>query len=109
VAFSRYPETPARLVIELCAGGTDYAAVGEAGAAELDDGWPVLLRLLQQSGQPLTRPQVLAAWPADFRRPDPATVWRWLDRAVADGRVVREGTGRAHDPFRYGLADEARR
>ena len=104
VAFSRYEETPRRLVIELSPDGTDYAPVGAAGVAELDDGWLLLLRVLAEAGQSLTRPQVLAGWSADWWRPAAATVWRWLDRAVADGRVVREGTGRSRDPFRYGLA-----
>ena len=103
-AFSRHPETPRRLVIELTPDGTDYQAVGDAGPLALDDGgWPVLLRVLAEAGEPLTRPEVLAGWPADCRRPDPATVWRWLARAAADGRVVRAGTGRPRDPFRYAL------
>jgi hypothetical protein len=104
VAFSRHAETPRRLVIELSPDGTAYTAVGEAGVAELADGWPLLLRVLAEAGQPLTRPQVLAGWPADWRRPAAATVWRWLDRAVADGKVVRAGTGGRRDPFRYALA-----
>jgi hypothetical protein len=98
------PETPRRLVIELSPAGTDYAAVGEAGgaaAADPDDGWPLLVRVLEEAGHPVTRQEVLTGWPAEYRRPNAATVWRWLDRAVADGRVRREGTGRRRDPFRY--------
>jgi hypothetical protein len=107
-AFSRHLDTPQRLVIELTPDGRDYAAVGDAGPLALDDGgWPVLLRVLADAGEPLTRPEVLAGWPADCRRPDPATVWRWLARAVAAGRVVRAGTGRPRDPFRYALPADA--
>jgi RecA-family ATPase len=103
--FSPYPQTPRRLVIELSPDGTDYTAVGDVGdaAADLDDGWPLLLRVLEEAGQPLTRQEILTGWPPDHRRPNAATVWRWLERAVADGRVRREGTGRPRDPFRYGV------
>src|SRR5260370_30342678 len=30
-------------------------------------------------------------------------LWRWLSRAVAQGVVRHEGSGRPHDPFRYWL------
>jgi hypothetical protein len=45
----------------------------------------------------------LDKWPADYKKPDAATVWRWLERAVSDRRVRRDGTGRSHSPFRYWL------
>jgi hypothetical protein len=31
------------------------------------------------------------------------TVWKWLEKAVALGRVLREGSGRAKAPFVYWL------
>jgi hypothetical protein len=37
------------------------------------------------------------------------TVWRWLDRAVAQGLLRREGTGRKNDPFRFWLPDQEER
>ena len=107
--FSRYSATPRRLVIELTADGTDYAALGDYTAAEFEDGWQVLFWVLEDADRKLTRARILERWPADYKAPDPATVWRWLDRAVKDGRVKVDGTGRTNSPFRYWLAaNEAR-
>ena len=50
-----------------------------------------------------TRREILADWPPDFDSPDKATLWKWLDRAVAQGLVCQEGNGRKNDPFRYWL------
>jgi len=46
---------------------------------------------------------MLDDWPADYDKPDSTTLWRWLSRAVAQGVVRQEGTGRPNDPFRYWL------
>jgi hypothetical protein len=102
-AFSRHPETPTRLVIELTADGTDYAGRGDFANPEQADGWPVLLGVLEDAKDRLTRQQIRAQWPADYPRPDEITLWRWLDRAVVAGKVLRDGTGRRNEPFRYWL------
>jgi hypothetical protein len=101
--FSRFPETPRRLVIELSADGADYAALGDFDAPELDDNWQVLFQVLSEASGKLTRKEILSEWPADYRKPDDSTVWRWLQRAVKDGRVIQGGTGRRVDPFRFWL------
>lgn len=107
--FSRHPATPRRLVIELNAAGTDYAALGDYTSVEFDDGWQVLFWVLEDAPRKLTRAGLLDRWPADYKKPDPATLWRWLDRAVKDGRVLVDGTGRTNKPFRYWLkANEAK-
>lgn len=49
----------------------------------------------------LTRPQILAAWSG--KQPGDATLWRWLERAGDQGLVLREGSGRRGDAFRYWL------
>jgi hypothetical protein len=36
-------------------------------------------------------------------RPDDVTLWRWLERAAAEGRVCRKGAGHKNDPYRYWL------
>jgi hypothetical protein len=101
--YSRHPETPRRLVIELSADGTDYASLGDFAAPEFEGGWAVLLGVLEDAKDKLTRQQILKAWPEDHPKPDDVTVWKWLTRAVADGRVLRSGAGRKRDPFRYWL------
>jgi len=102
-AFSRFADTPRRLVIEWTADGTDYAALGDFNAPELDDGWQVMHWVLEDADAKLTRRQILKSWPADYVRPQPTTLWTWLDRAVAQGHVLRAGTGRRNDPFQYWL------
>jgi hypothetical protein len=101
--YSRFAETSRRLVIELNADGTDYTALGDFDAPELDDNWQVLFQVLTDARHKLTRRQILAQWPQDYRKPEESTVWRWLQRAVRDGRVLQAGTGRKDDPFRFWL------
>jgi hypothetical protein len=65
------------------------ADAGEESA----DGWVVLRTVLEDAHRKLTPREVLAAWPEDHPKPVAATVWRWLERAVADGRAAG-GAGR---------------
>lgn len=102
-SFSRHDQTPRRLLIELNADKTDYAVLGEFQPDDFDGGWPVLLGVLEDSKYKLTRRRIQDRWPADFQKPSEATLWRWLGRAMKDGRVLLEGTGRRHSPFKYWL------
>jgi len=101
--YSRFPETPRRLVIELSADGTDYAALGDFDAPELDDTWQILFQVLSDAHGKLTRREILAQWPPDYRKPNETTIWRWLQRGMKDGRIMQSGTGRTVDPFRFWL------
>ena len=83
--------------------GRTTRRLGGDTTAEFDDGRQVLLWVLADAARKLTRAELLDRWPADYKKPDAATLWRWLDRAVTDGLVVVEGTGRANSPFRYWL------
>ncbi len=103
LAYSRHRETPRRRVLELTADGTDYVSRGDVHEDEFDEGWQVLRGVLEDAAHKLTRREVLRQWPQDFRAPDETTLWRWLDRAVNDGRVRRDGSGRKNAPFRYWL------
>jgi len=68
-----------------------------------------LLQWTLGAAAPLTRQEVLKDWPAVEVKPDEGTLWRWLERAVAEGQVLRKGLGRRSSPFRYWLAEaEAR-
>ena len=101
--FSRHPDTPARLVIELSADGTDYAALGDFVTLEQTDRWPVLMGVLEDAPKKLTRRDILTRWPADHAKPGDVTLWRWLERAVKDGRVLVMGSGRRNEPWVYWL------
>jgi hypothetical protein len=101
--FSRHRATPERLVIELNPEGTDYAALGEDTGHEFEANWQVLRGVLEDTNKKLTRAQIRDQWPEDFVRPTAVTLWRWLDRAVKDGLVLVEGTGRRKSPFKYWL------
>lgn len=101
--FSRHPETPRQLVVELTEDGTDYLALGDFTAPEQADGWPVLLGVLEDASKELTRREILDRWPEDFPAPPDVTLWRWLEKAVSTGKVLRKGSGRAKDPFKYWL------
>jgi hypothetical protein len=103
MAFSRHPETTRRLAIERTADGTDYVSLGDFTEFEQADGWTVLQMVLEDAHRKLTPQAVRDQWPADYPRPADVTLWRWLDAAVADGRVKKGGTGRRSQPFVYWL------
>jgi hypothetical protein len=107
--WSRYEETPRQLVIELTADGTDYLCHGAATDEEYARGWPAVCAVLAAALTKRTAKEILADWPEAAPRPSETTLWRWLDRAVAQGLVRRDGEGRRSDPHRYWLAGQEKR
>lgn len=103
VAHSRHPETPRQLIIELQPDGLDYLVHGDFEEDALTHGLQVLLAALEPARTKLTRPEILAAWPADHAKPSEKTLWRWLDRAVERGLLRADGAGHSNDPFYYWL------
>jgi hypothetical protein len=53
----------------------------------------------------LTRHEILADWPPVCPPPDDITLYRWLERAVSEGLLARDGKGRRNSPFRYWLPE----
>jgi hypothetical protein len=106
-AWSLYQGTPRELLMELTSDGTDYLLVAESNADENAVSTPLpegLRLILEDARGKMTRRQILSAWLPDFRpAPDEGTLCRWLTRAVENGQVSRDGTGRRNDPFRYWL------
>jgi hypothetical protein len=109
LGWSRLEGTPRQLVIELNADGTDYAAHGDFAADEFGPGWELLRGVLGGATDWLTRLEILRAWPEGQPPPAPVTLWRWLERAVSQGLVRREGQRHLGDPFRYSLPEQAAR
>jgi hypothetical protein len=103
VAYSRYEETPRRLVIELNAEGTDYLCHDARSEDDFLENWEQLRAALADAPRKLTRRQVAKRWPGG--PPHGVTVWRWLEQAVSQGLVCRAGSGRKRDPFRYWLRE----
>ncbi len=108
-ANSRFDQTPRRPMIERNEAGTDYLSHGDQTTDDFTQGWQVLRMVLEDARFNLTRQEVRDEWPYDFPAPDRTTLWRWLDRAVADGLVSRDGTGRKSNPFRYWLPGQEAR
>jgi hypothetical protein len=106
LAFSRFKETPGQLVVELNADGTDYLGHGSFLEEEFTQNWKRLHAILEGAPKKLARAQIARRWPPDVEAPPDVTLWRWLDRAVAQGLLLREGTGRRGDPYRYWLPDQ---
>jgi len=90
-AWSRHTETPAQLVVELNADGTDYLAHGDFQDEEFTRNWDRLRALLAAAGGKLTRKEILLDWPEGVELPNEVTLWRWLERAVAQGLVGQHG------------------
>jgi hypothetical protein len=107
-ALSRFDVTPRELVIELNADGTDYVARGSFADEEFTAHWRVLEGLLREAPRKLSRDEILLGWPAEDR-PDPATLYRWLRRAVEQGLLRQDGHGKCKLPFRYWLPESEQR
>ncbi len=107
-AYSRYEETPRRLAMELNAEGTEYRAVEPDALTLPAAGREALIALLESAPTKLTLTGIQGLCP-DGPTPDEATLRRWLDRAVAEGVVCRDGNGRKRDPFRYWLFGQEER
>ena len=104
-SLSRLPETPRSLLLELNPEGTDYLPVPDEYVDPFQENWTVLRMVLEDAQGKLTRKEILQDWPADFNKPHPATLHHWLDRAVHEGLVRSEGSGRKKDPFMYWLPE----
>jgi hypothetical protein len=89
-------------LIELNAEHTDYTALDPA-AEDLTGGWSVIEWVLKDAREKLTRQGILENWPEMQEKPNPVSLWKWLEQAVAEGRLKRDGEGRRHRPFRYWL------
>jgi hypothetical protein len=102
-AYSRHDATPANWVIEWTADGTDYVALGPSAEPNYEHGWPLLQGILAGAEASLTRGEIHRRWPDPGVVPAKLTLWRWLDRAVKEGRVLQDGLGTRKDPYRYWL------
>jgi hypothetical protein len=102
-AYSRYQETPTNWVIEWTADGSDYRGLGGSGEPEFEQGWPVLRGILEKAEGPMSRRDILRAWPESAAAPALKTLWNWLDRAVREREVERRGRGTRKDPYLYEL------
>jgi hypothetical protein len=102
-AFSRHPATPPSLVLAWTADGTDYVNLGSSLELDFEQGWPVLQEILAQAEGPLSRRTLWRRWPDSAVAPARHTLWKWLSRAVQDGRLEQQGQGHRKDPFLYSL------
>ena len=105
LAFSRHDQTPRHLLIELQDDGKDYVVLQSGVEAAFGESWQAVLDVLASAQRKLTRQEILAQWSPDYDKPDATTLWRWLSRAVDQGQVRQDGTGRPQHPFRYWLPE----
>ncbi len=100
---SRFAATPRQLVIEWAADGTDYLSLGEVADEEFRGAWERLAGFFATAPEKLTRRELRALWPSGRDAPSEQTLWRWLERAVGEKLLLRDGTGHRNAPFRYWL------
>jgi hypothetical protein len=103
-AWSPYEETPRQRIIDLTADGTQYLVHDGLRQEARATHWATLHAILAGATAPLTRAAIRQRWPQD-PVPDDATVYRWLEEAIARGLARKYGRGRRNDPFLYGPRD----
>ncbi len=101
-AYSRYAETPRQIVVELSADGRDYTVREDAGLARVPASTEAE-HVLAHAHEKLTVEEILQWWPDTSTPPDRSTLSRCLNRAVQEGRILRDGLGHAGGPYRYWL------
>ena len=100
--WSRYPQTPRQMLIEMTEDRTRYERLPD-GTEDFHDHWAGVRRILASAAGPLTQQEIADEWPEDAAEPHRATLWRWLDRAVELGLAERVGKGTKAEPYRYGV------
>ena len=71
--YSRYDETPHRLVIELTEDGTDYVSHGDFEEVEFTQSWQPLRLELEGAANRLTLQEIRKQW-SGFAPPDEVTL-----------------------------------
>ncbi len=102
-SWSRYEETPAQVVIELNAEGTDYLVHGDFEDEEFMSNWEQLRSVLEDATEKMTRREILKAWPSMWKPPSEVSLWRWLERAIKQGLVCQDERRQRNRPLRYWL------
>jgi hypothetical protein len=104
LCWSRYEETPRKLVIELSADGKTFASCGDIETVNCASYWPALTRVLKSAGRGLSRKEIRSGWPDDQEPPSHISLLRWLTREFEAGRLLRAGEGLPTKPHLYSLA-----
>jgi hypothetical protein len=104
LAWSRFQQTPRRLVVEWTADGTDYLARDTLPEQELAGHWRTMRAIFGAAPHKLTRADLSCRWPRDDR-PHRASLARWLEQAAADGLLKQDGQGVRGCPYRYWLPE----
>jgi hypothetical protein len=102
---SRRPGTPERLAYEWNPATGEFTVVEDPQACQFAENWAQVERILKGRKTAATHHELLADWPGDSEPPAAGVLYRWLNRAHAEGRVRRSGHGTKADPYRYRLAE----
>jgi AAA domain len=103
VGLSRHRETPRSLAYQWDPDTGRFAVVPDPATQRYRDNWQTVLAILATRTVAATHAELLADWPADAPRPGETVLYEWLNRAVAEKLVRRQGAGRRADPYRYRL------
>jgi len=104
-AYSRFPETPPELILELSDDGLRYDVFEGPRDSFQDRRIRALVALIQAAREPLTKDDILTRWPkGPIPKPSPATLRRDLQDATQRGLIQVQGTGVRNDPFLFSPA-----
>jgi hypothetical protein len=106
-AYSRYASTPRVITLELSEDLRTYqlleAGKPEESEHEGSDHWPGLVETLKPATDFKNVREILQEWPLDHLKPAFQTLYKLLNRAVEQNRLVREGKGTKDNPYLYAL------
>lgn len=102
---SRFPESPEKVLLELCESGVEYKALGTPSEVRFEKAWGRLYRVLREAPHKLSRQEIQLRWHTQ-KRPDANSLRTWLEDAVKLGRVLMDGKGVRGSAYRYWLPEK---
>jgi hypothetical protein len=106
LGLARSARTPERLVYEWDPATGRFTELGDPLAIQFEQNWSQVLEILRKRKQAATHKELLMDWPSDQEKPSASVLYEWLNRAFAEKRVRRHGSGTTTNPYRYRLENE---
>ncbi len=100
-SLSRFEETPPEMVLDFTP-GWGYASLGTKQEARREQRKLVLSELLPTEGDGMSIDEIVKEWPEEQETPRRSTLASDLDyMATVSMELVRHGSGKKQDPYRY--------
>ncbi len=106
IGLSRHHDSPSELFYHWNSATGEFTHIADLTSQRYLDNWQIVHALLIGRETAATHQELLMDWPADMPKPGATLLYSWLNRAVENKLVRREGSGVRSNPYRYRLPNE---